>query len=172
MSKYYKIGKLVATHGFSGEMILKHGLGKKTSLKGLTKIFLEDNKDSFIPYFLEKTAIKNETEILLKIEGFETKESCRKLLQQEIWLTEDDFKKYAAGSAPISFLGYTISENNIAIGEVIEVIEQPHQILCKVIYKNKEALIPIHQDSLVEIDKKKKIIHVDLPEGLLDIYTE
>ncbi len=57
------------------------------------------------------------------------------------------------------------------LGEVIEVIEQPMQLLCKIMYKEVEALIPIHEESLVKIDKKKKQVHVALPEGLLDIYS-
>jgi len=37
--------------------------------------------------------------------------------------------------------------------------------------KGKEALIPVHEDFLLKIDKKKKQVHVELPEGLLDIYS-
>jgi 16S rRNA processing protein RimM len=37
-------------------------------------------------------------------------------------------------------------------------------------YKGKEALIPIHEQSLLKIDKKKKQVHVEIPDGLLDIY--
>ncbi|MEJ7680633.1 MAG: hypothetical protein WKG06_22820 [Segetibacter sp.] len=57
------------------------------------------------------------------------------------------------------------------IGEIIEVIEQPLQVLCKIMYNGNEALIPIHEESLKKIDKKEKQVHVNLPEGLLEIYT-
>ena len=52
MSEYFKIGKLAASFGLKGELVLEHSLGKKTALKGLEVIFLEDKKDSFIPYFI------------------------------------------------------------------------------------------------------------------------
>lgn len=57
------------------------------------------------------------------------------------------------------------------IGEIVEVIEQPLQVLCKIIYHGNEALIPIHEESLEKIDKKKKQVYVNLPDGLLEIYT-
>jgi 16S rRNA processing protein RimM len=57
--EYFKIGKLVAVHGLTGELLLKHELGKKTSLKGLQAIFVEDNKNSFLPWFIENAKIKN-----------------------------------------------------------------------------------------------------------------
>lgn len=170
MSQYFKIGKLAASHGLSGELILQHSLGKKTSLKGLEAIYLEEQKDNFIPYFIEKTSIKNETETFIKIEGINTKESARILTPKEVWLEASDFKKYSLQSAPISLLGYQVVDQEENLGEIIEVIEQPHQILCCILYNQKEALIPIHQDNLIKIDKKNKLVFVELPEGLLDIY--
>jgi len=172
MDHYLKIGKLVASFGFKGDMILLHGLGKKTSLKGLEKFFIEESKGSFIPYFPENSSAKSETETIIKIEGINSKESTRLLLQKEIWLTAADFEKFGSASSPISFLGYSIYEGKSFIGEIIELIEQPHQLLCKVIYQGKEALIPLHEESLIEIDKKKKMIFVQLPDGLLDIYLQ
>ena len=46
MNNYFKIGKMAATFGVQGEVILEHSLGKKTSLKGLETIFIEERKDS------------------------------------------------------------------------------------------------------------------------------
>jgi ribosomal 30S subunit maturation factor RimM len=40
MSEYVHIGKLVATFGVKGELILTHGLGKKTNKKVLTSLIL------------------------------------------------------------------------------------------------------------------------------------
>jgi 16S rRNA processing protein RimM len=34
MTEYFKIGRFVSTFGLKGELVLKHNLGKKTSLKG------------------------------------------------------------------------------------------------------------------------------------------
>jgi len=50
------------------------------------------------------------------------------------------------------------------------VIEQPHQVLCTILYNGNEALIPVHEASLVKVDQKNKKVYVELPEGLLDIY--
>jgi len=170
MAQYFKIGKLVATFGLKGELVLQHSLGKKTSLKGLQVIFVEDKKDSFLPYFIQSAKIKNETEVFLQTEGIETKESAKKLVSKNVWLSEDDFKKFAAASSPIALLGFSLVNEDENLGEITEVIEQPHQLLCTIILSGKEALIPIHEESLKKIDKKKRIIYVNLPEGLLDIY--
>jgi 16S rRNA processing protein RimM len=169
MNQYFKIGKLAATYGTEGQFILEHSLGKKTSLKGLETIFIEEKKDSFLPWFISSTKIKNDKETFIKLDGIESKEAARALIKKEVWLSENDFKKFAASAAPISFLGFTIINHKEVIGEVIEVIEQPHQILCVIMIDGKEVLIPIHENSLEKIDKKNRKLYVDLPDGLLDL---
>lgn len=170
MNQYFKIGKLAASTGLNGELILQHSLGKKTSLKGLEAIFLEDKKDSFLPYFIQTTKIRSETETILKLEGIETMEVARKLTPREVWMAEEDFDKFAAKAAPIALLGFHIIDGDTDLGEIIEVIEQPHQVLCTILYKGNEALIPVHQDSLLKLDKKNRKIYIEVPDGLLDIY--
>jgi len=170
MPQYFKIGKLAASHGLNGDLVLQHSLGKKTSLKGLEKIFIEETKDNFLPYFIEKASLKNDEQVFIKLEGIDTKETARKLTPKEVWLTGEDFSKFAAKAAPISLLGYMIMNGDEKLGEVIEVIEQPHQVLCTILYKGKEALIPIHEESLEKMDKKNRLLYVNLPEGLLEVY--
>src|ERR1700682_2878171 len=96
MTEYFKIGKLVAVFGLKGELVLKHELGKKTSLKGLQAIFIEDKKNSFLPWFIESAKIKTNEEIFLKLEGVDAREASMKLVHKEVWVTEPDFKKFAA----------------------------------------------------------------------------
>jgi 16S rRNA processing protein RimM len=170
VSKYFKIGKFVAAHGVKGELLLKHKLGKKTSLKGLHTIFIEERMDSFLPWFVETTKTKNDEEVLLKLEGISTREAAIKLSQKEVWFTEADVKKFSAKSSPINLLGYTIINYETPVGEILEVIEQPHQLLCRIEIRGKEVLIPINEGFLQKINHAKKKVHVELPEGLIQIY--
>ena len=170
MSEYFKIGKIVAAHGLNGELVLKHVLGKKTSLKGLQAVFIEDKKKSFLPWFIQSATIKNEEEVYLVLEGVNVREAAIKFIQKELWVPEDEFKKFAAKSSPVNLLGYSIINEKQNLGVILEVIEQPHQLLCRLEIKNKEVLIPLNESSLIKIDHKKKEVQVQLPDGLLDIY--
>ena len=170
MPQYFKIGKLVSVFGLKGELILKHSLGKKTALKGLQTIFVEEKKESFLPYFLKSARIKNDSELYLQLEDFDSPEKAKKILQKEVWLEEVDFDKFATKGSPISLLGFHMINEGEDLGEIIEVIEQPLQVLCKIMIGENEALIPIHEETLEKIDQKKKQVFVQLPDGLLDIY--
>ncbi len=170
MSQYFKIGKFVASYGLSGELLLVHKLGKKTAFKGLKTLFLEEGKSSFLPYFIEKAVAKNDEEILIKLEGIQSKEAAKKITSKEVWLAENDFKKFAAKAAPISMLGFTLFDGKNNLGEITEVIEQPHQLLCSILYKNNQAYIPIHEHNLIKVDNNTRKVYVTLPPGLLEIY--
>ena len=170
MNNYFKIGRLAGTFGLQGQVVLEHSLGKKTSLKGLENIFIEKNENSFLPYFIENAKIKNDKEVYLKLEGISTKEAAHHLIKNNVWLEENDFKRLAASSAPISLLGFMAVNEGEELGEILEVIEQPHQVLCKVLIDTKEALLPVHDETLQKIDKKNRRVYLNLPNGLLDIY--
>ena len=133
MSQYFSVGKLVATFGLKGELVLHHSLGRSSGLRSLEVIFLENRKDSFLPYFLKEVRIKSAEEAYLSLEGIDTKELARPLTQKEVWLQEADFTRLAGKSAPISLLGFHMISDGEDLGEVVEVIEQPLQVLCKLI---------------------------------------
>ncbi len=170
MTEYFKIGKLVSAFGLKGELILKHNLGKKTSLKGLQALFVEERKESFIPWFIESTKIKSEDELYIKLADVNIREAALKLTQKEVWIPEADFKKFSAQSSPINLLGYDIVEAGKTLGKILEVIEQPHQLLCRIDIEGKEVLIPLNEDTIKKVDKKARQVIVQLPEGLLEIY--
>lgn len=171
MSEYVHIGKLVATFGVKGELILTHGLGKKTNLKDVEVLFVEEQKGSYLPYFISGSKAKDEAEMYVQFEGVSTKEVASRFVSRQAWLLENDFRKLAGKSAPIALLGYeVITDEDENLGPIEEVIEQPHQVLLKISLEGNEALIPLHAESLDSIDHDAKKVYVILPDGLLDVY--
>jgi 16S rRNA processing protein RimM len=65
-----------------------------------------------------------------------------------------------------------VVEEGKVLGKIEEVIEQPHQLMVTILYHGQEAYIPLHEESLKGVDHAKKQVHVLLPDGLLDLYTE
>lgn len=67
--------------------------------------------------------------------------------------------------------GYKITDLNFGHLGTIELLQHlPQQLIATVIYKEKEILIPLHEDFIVSLDHEKKEITVQLPEGLIEIY--
>ncbi|MFM7645767.1 MAG: ribosome maturation factor RimM [Sphingomonadales bacterium] len=171
MKSYIKLGKVAAAHGLKGEVVLQHELGKKTDLKKLPALFIEIKKDSLVPYFISKAKGTNEKESLLLLEEIDTREKAQLLVGKPCWLPEEQFKQYAHTQAPAGLLGYQVAEEGKdPLGAIEEVIEQPHQLLCRIQIAGKEVLIPLNESTLIAVDHPTKMVTVQLPEGLLDIY--
>lgn len=169
-SNYINIGKLVATHGLTGELVLKHALGKKTAFKNVNAIFIKDKSGQLIPWFLKRAKIKTESETYIQLEEVTNIDQAKFLTRKDVWLTRTDFDMHCAAKAPISLLGFMLMHGEKQLGAVEEIIQQPHQLLCTTHINGKEVLIPLHEETLKQIDDKNKIIQVELPEGLLDVY--
>jgi len=170
MEQYFQIGKLVASFGLKGELVLQHSLGAIKSVSDMKVLFIQDAPDSFLPYFIWAVKEKQPGELLLAIEGVDTPEQARKLTPKSVWLSAESFNRLAASSSVLSVLGYRLINGTEDLGEIIEVIEQPHQLLYSILLGEKEAYIPIHEKTLRKIDTRNKKVFVDLPEGLLEIY--
>ncbi|MFN9709933.1 MAG: 16S rRNA processing protein RimM, partial [Bacteroidota bacterium] len=108
MDQYFSIGHIAATFRLEGELILQHNLGKKSEFKDVQAIFIEEGKDRFLPYFIEKAKAKSVTESYLKLDGVDTKEKAHLLCTKKVWLKDDDFIKLEGKAAPISLIGYKL----------------------------------------------------------------
>ena len=167
---YIHIGKIVATHGVNGELILKHALNKTLSFKETGALFIEHPRNNYLPYFVQSGKGRSTEESLILLEGIQNKEDAHKLLQKSVWLLQEDFNKLADKSAIIGLIGYLLINDGEVLAPIEEIIEQPHQILVRITLKGKEALVPLHEETLDKIDRKKKEVHVTLPDGLLEVY--
>ena len=171
MHQHIKIGKLVATFGVNGQLILLHSLGKKSTLKDVEVLFIETTKNSLLPFFIKEIKAKTSEESYVLLEDCTSKESAARFISKPVWLLQEDFNKVSNKNAPITLIGYYAFDKDELIGIINEVIEQPHQVLLTVDYKGKEAYLPMHEESLIKIDHKKKTIYLKLPDGLLEIYA-
>ena len=64
------------------------------------------------------------------------------------------------------------AENNELIGTIINIIDHPGNTLIEVDADGTEVLIPLNDNTFEHINKSKKQISINLPEGLLDLYFE
>ena len=171
MEKNYRnIGKIVSAFGLKGDLILLHHLGEKIAVSKIKVIFLEQKKDELLPYFIENIRKKGDSELFLKLEGIDSKEAATKFIRREVWLNEEEIQTHTQKNNPIGWVGYKILDQGKDLGPILEVIEQPHQILCRIEIDNKEVLIPINEQTLGKVDHKNKTVLLTLPDGLLEVY--
>jgi 16S rRNA processing protein RimM len=165
-----RIGKIVATHGLGGSLILTHVVGSSTWLKKGHAIHVEMQKGSFIPYFISLIKTNNNEEYILNVEDIDKIESAKKLVTKHVYVDESLLSDFAKQS-PLLWIGFLlIDKNDGEIGKIEDVIQTGSQWLAKLTYKDTEVLVPLIDQTIDGLDIKTKVIQMTLPDGLLDVY--
>ena len=73
-----RIGKIVATHGLQGSLVLTHVVGSSDWLKKGDVLFLELNKGSFIPFFVKTVKGVDDEEYIVTLEDVTVVEEAKK----------------------------------------------------------------------------------------------
>ncbi len=157
-NSYRNIGKIVSVFGLKGELIVQHHLGNKIAVTKIKVIFLEQKKEELLPYFVEAARKKGDDDLYLKLEGIDSKEAASKFIRREIWMKEEEVEKHTRKNNPIGWVGYRVVDQGKDLGPILEVIEQPHQVLCRLEIDGKEVLIPINEQTLEKIEHKTRTL--------------
>jgi len=163
------LGKILKSHGFEG--VLSVGLEKafEGNVPDMKSVFLEIEGKA-VPFIISSFEIIDNTLIRIIFDGYDSYEKIREFTGCRVFLTSS--RDIISPDKDLHVLkGFTINTSgNLPVGTVVEIIENPGQILLKIQDKEgREILVPFHEDLITGINNKKKIITMDLPEGLLEI---
>ena len=168
ISECYKIGYVAKTHGLKGEVTIV--LGQECPDLKSIKAILVERTGQLIPYFIDTVSIKGD-KAFLKLEDVNTAEAASALKGSSLYLALKERPKLGRGEFyNDEVIGFeVIDDEKGALGNVEAVFEQgPNRHL--VLFMNtKEIMIPVNGPFITGINKTKKRISVDLPEGFLDI---
>ncbi|MCX6329806.1 MAG: ribosome maturation factor RimM [Bacteroidia bacterium] len=161
-------GRIAKVHGYEGAVTVKLEKAFIENIPELESVFLEIDGIP-VPFFISDSEYQGADILKLKFEGYESVEKVSEFTGCKIFLTSGKTEENIIDLNGLS--GYKVYKiDNRLVGTVIDVIENPGQLLMKVrIKKDKEILIPLHEDFIIKTDNKKKIIKMNLPEGLIDL---
>ncbi|MFN8323246.1 MAG: ribosome maturation factor RimM [Chitinophagales bacterium] len=165
------VGKLGKPHGIGGAFrFLLHRELKST--KKLPNHFFIDDKGSALPWFIKEIEWLEFNQGFIWFEEITTPEKARLYSGRELFLSPKDvtvlFKKDAGEYDDI--LGYAaVDEIAGEMGIIVEMIENPGQILCLIKSETKETYVPFVEEFIINVNKQKKQILFSLPDGLLDV---
>jgi 16S rRNA processing protein RimM len=165
-----RIGKIVATHGLGGAVILTHVVGNDKWLKKDHVLHVEMQKGSYIPYFIAQCKANNQKEYIINIENLDKVEAAKKLVTKHVYVDESILADYAKQS-PLLWIGFNvIDKKNGDLGPIEDVVQTGSQWLARLTYKNTEVLLPLIDQTIEKLDIKAKKLYMELPDGLLEVY--
>lgn len=167
-----RIGKLSRAHGIKGEIrgLIEPELLQR--IKKLNTLFMLV-KGNPLPYFIEYFDLADSGVCLFKFEEVNDRSEAEKLSGKEIFTEEKNLKKKIKETGYSFLSGYKlVDEKEEEVGVIENIFELPAHALAQVFINQKEILIPITEDSVIKIDKRKKEVTLHIPDGLLAIYLK
>lgn len=163
----FKVGYVSKTHGLAGEVTV-NTLPECPDLSSIQSVFLEKG-GNLVPYFIRSVSIKGD-KAFVKFEDVDSIDKASELKGASLYLGKSERPRLARGEFyNDEVVGFDIVENDNELGKVTDIMEAGPNRFLVLDHNGKEVLIPINGPFIKSINKSKKRVTVDLPEGFLDI---
>jgi len=169
---YFLLGKIIRTHGYKGGLKAIFDVDQPQEYRELDMLFIEV-KDQLIPWLVENIHFER-NKANLKLTDLKDMEGAERLVGCFIYLPVELLPKLKGNKFYYhEVTGFRIlDEAHGDIGIIDRVIDLPNNPLFAVTSGDKEILLPISDEIILKVDRKKRIIEVRAPEGLIEIYLE
>jgi 16S rRNA processing protein RimM len=171
MQSLIKIGKINTSHGLKGEVQISHYLEDASEINTWKAIMIELHKDSFIPFFIEQIKHTSKQECIVKLEEVNNPEEAKDIAGCNVYASPLVQVKALLKSDWDDIIGFDIHDKTEGnLGNISHVSEAAGQQFFHVQNANKEMLIPIQQQWIVDVNPIKKVITVELPNGFIEVF--
>ncbi|MBE3085112.1 MAG: 16S rRNA processing protein RimM [Bacteroidetes bacterium] len=163
------LGRITKVNGYKGAVTVKLEKIFSENIPQMESVFLEIEGRP-VPFFISYSEYSGAAILKLKFEGYDSVEKISEFTGCRVFLTTA-FSGDKHTKNVESLVGFRVLiRGSELLGLVSEVIPNPGQWLLNIVSeKDKDILIPFHEHFILSIDKKKKIIVMDIPEGLTEI---
>lgn len=166
----FNLGHIAKSKGFKGELSLFLDVDEPENYRDLDRILVDMN-GVLTPFFIDSMRLKENGYADIKLEGVETKDDSVRLSGKQVFLPITDLPPLPDDEYYLHDLEgmKVIDATHGALGQVEKVLDYSNNPLIEVHDGQNEVLIPINDLFVKNVDKSKKEILVDLPEGLIDV---
>lgn len=122
-----------------------------------------------VPFFIEEYRFRSDNVALVKFEGIDSTEKAWTLTNVEVYYPVKFMDDQEEISSWNYFIGFRVEDiHHGCLGTVVDVDDATMNVLFVIENGDEEVLLPAHEEFILDIDRKKKILKVDIPDGLLD----
>ena len=167
----FHLGYIAKLHGYKGEVSLFLDVTNPLDYVSLESIFIDIN-DYLTPFFIESIKLKQKGFAAIRLEGVVDEKTARNLLRKNVYLPEKILPQLdGLNFYDHEVVGYKIiDKTHGTVGILERVIDLEANPLLQVMSGSKEILIPLLDGLVTKVDRVNKELHIQAPEGLVDLY--
>jgi 16S rRNA processing protein RimM len=166
---HVKVGTVVSKHGYKGDIKINISSFNLNTFPDIDHLFMELD-GSFIPFSINEIKSFSKNVLIVKLKEINSEKEVDEFIHKNIYVdfTKIESKK-DSGFFYNDLINFNVFRDSQKIGTIENINSNLPQPVFEIRYSSRLVLIPIHEDLIKEIDRENNIIHLDIPNGLLEI---
>jgi len=169
----FYLGKIVKKYSFKGELLVKLDTDEPEIFKNLESVFIS-LRNNLIPFFVDSCKLHKSQLLRIKFEDVDSEEDADALLKSDLYLPLSILPTLSGNKFYYhEVTGFTIIDEVFGeVGIIDNINDTGAQELFVIDRDGTEILIPVNDEFIKKVDRDKKQILVNTPEGLIDLYLD
>ncbi len=167
----FYLGKIVKKYSFKGELLVKLDTDDPKFYTKMESVFVEKHKN-LVPFFIERSSLHKSKLLRVKFENINGDEDADPLINCHLFLPLALLPKLTGNKFYFhEVIGFKVEESSFGeVGVITGVNDSVFQPLFEIDHHGKEILIPLIDHFIKNVDRENKIIQLEVPKGLIEIY--
>lgn len=163
------VGKLIKLSGHSGELIIS-GESIPQNIKSFDDPVFIDLENIRVPFYIRHLNQISKDRYVVAFDYVSTEKKALSLLFKEVLVLSKDRQ---TAKKEVTVIGYKVHDLTFGDIGVLKWIDDTSKNPLMIIdHHMTEILVPFQEEFIEGIDHKKKVLTVNCPDGLLDLYLK
>ncbi len=169
--EYFYFGKILRTYGNQGHLQILMDVDDPVKYQSLETVFVEINHER-IPFFISSLDLQPRNKAVVRFLDVNSVEEAGPFTGLKLFLPMSSLPKLRGNQFyHHEVIGFTVIDETFGeIGKIESVLDLPAHPLFRILWNEKEILVPAVDTVIRKVDRKKRIILITAPEGLIDLY--
>ena len=165
------VGKVVKKYSFKGELLIKLDTDDPELFLEMESVFVEQHK-TLIPFFIQRSQLHKSSLLRVQFEDVYDEASANAMLGTELFLPLDFLPPLEGNKFYYhEIIGFKVTDTRFGeVGVLVGVNDKTAQHLFVIEKLGKEILIPINDLFIKQVDRENKMLRLEVPKGLIELY--
>ncbi len=167
----FYLGKIVSKYSFKGEVLVKIDTDEPELYDNMESVFVA-LRNNLVPFFIAKCRLHKSQLLRIDFEEVNSEDDADKIMGSELYLPLSFLPELTGNKFYFhEVIGFKVMDDvHGEIGIIQSINDTTSQALFEILKEDKQLLIPVNDDIITQVDRNSKTIHVNTPEGLVDLY--
>lgn len=168
----FYLGKIVSKYSYKGEVLVKIETDEPEIYENMESVLIAMKGGNLVPFFIDRCRLHKSLLLRIDFEEIKDEPAADRIMNHQLFLPLSMLPKLEGDKFYFhEITGFTVEDEiHGDIGTITGVNDTTSQAIFEVEKDGKQLLIPITDEIFIGLDRKKKIVKVSTPDGLVELY--